>query len=291
MVTVRALGPGDEAITEAFLSTRPLTTMYLRSNFGRGGFGQRGTRYEGTYAGAFDGELVAVGAHYRRGNVVVSAGEHASALLTHLIGLARQAVKSLYGSRAEVAAMRTTLAALRASAGEAPATIRNESTGTVYALELDRLVVPHGLENGKLETRTPRRADMEKLLEWRMAFCAATMNLIDTPEARAEQRRVLDSFHERGDDVLVIVNGIPVSYSAFNAILPDTVQVGGVWTPPEHRARGYARAAVAASLLAARLRGVVRAILYTDERNAPANAAYTALGFRPASDYGLISFE
>ena len=76
-----------------------------------------------------------------------------------------------------------------------------------------------------------------------------------------------------------------------NARLPDVVQVGGVWTPRDLRGRGYARCVVAGSLLAVRREGVGRAVLFTDEENRPARAAYEALGFRVVGDYGLVIFS
>jgi len=77
--------------------------------------------------------------------------------------------------------------------------------------------------------------------------------------------------------------------TGFNASLPDMVQVGGVYTPPGSRCRGYARAAVAGSLLLAREAGVSRAILFTGENN-HAQRPYRALGFEETGDYGLILF-
>ena len=44
-----------------------------------------------------------------------------------------------------------------------------------------------------------------------------------------------------GEQWVVEAAGVPVSYSAFNARLPDAVQVGGVFTPRDLRGRGYAR--------------------------------------------------
>ena len=66
------------------------------------------------------------------------------------------------------------------------------------------------------------------------------------------------------------------------------MQVGGVWTPPETRGRGYARCVVAGSLLHARAQGVTRALLFTMESNVAAVRAYEALGFRRIGDYGLM---
>jgi len=80
----------------------------------------------------------------------------------------------------------------------------------------------------------------------------------------------------------------PVAYSVFNAMLPDIVQIGGVWTPPECRGRGYARSVVAGSLVAARTQGVARAVLFADPLNAAARAAYLSIGFAIVGDYGLV---
>jgi predicted GNAT family acetyltransferase len=45
---------------------------------------------------------------------------------------------------------------------------------------------------------------------------------------------------------------------------------------------------VAGSLVAARSQGAQRAILFTEERNFPAQRSYVALGFSEIGDYGLI---
>jgi predicted GNAT family acetyltransferase len=68
------------------------------------------------------------------------------------------------------------------------------------------------------------------------------------------------------------------------------VQIGGVWTPPPLRSQGFARAAVAGALLAARARGVPRSVLFTEEDNHPAKAAYRALGYQRVGDYGMVMF-
>jgi predicted GNAT family acetyltransferase len=74
--------------------------------------------------------------------------------------------------------------------------------------------------------------------------------------------------------------------SAFNAALPDIVQLGGIYTPPALRGRGFAKIAVAASLAAARDRGVSRAVLFTN--NPSAVRTYEAVGFRRTGDYSLV---
>ena len=79
-----------------------------------------------------------------------------------------------------------------------------------------------------------------------------------------------------------------LSFSSFNATLPDVVQLGGIYTPPSMRGRGYARASVGHSLLVARERGASRGVLFTN--NPSAERTYQALGFRRIGEYALVLF-
>lgn len=98
----------------------------------------------------------------------------------------------------------------------------------------------------------------------------------------------MESSLERGDTWLLEDDGRPVAVTSFNAALAEVVQVGGVWTPPDRRGRGYGRAVVAASLLDARAEGVGRTVLFTGEANEPAIRAYLALGFQRVGDYRVV---
>jgi predicted GNAT family acetyltransferase len=83
-------------------------------------------------------------------------------------------------------------------------------------------------------------------------------------------------------------SGHPVSTSGFNTTTAEVVQIGGVYTPPELRSRGYGRAVVAASLLDARAEGAERSILFTGVDNIPAQRSYESLGYRHIGDYRLL---
>ncbi len=60
--------------------------------------------------------------------------------------------------------------------------------------------------------------------------------------------------------------------------------VGPVYTPPEHRRRGYASAGVAAVSRLALDGGADHCMLSTDLANPTSNSIYQALGYRPAFD-------
>jgi predicted GNAT family acetyltransferase len=136
-------------------------------------------------------------------------------------------------------------------------------------------------------------ADVERAAGWSVDFAVESMGEQDAPKlhrsTRASVQRKLDSGHLW----LVEARGpagawAPVAMSGFNAALDEAVQIGPVYTPPELRRRGYARASVAASLLDARADGVQTAVLFTGEENLPAQKAYTALGFRHVGMFRLV---
>jgi predicted GNAT family acetyltransferase len=93
---------------------------------------------------------------------------------------------------------------------------------------------------------------------------------------------------DEGTAWVLEADGALVACQQFNATLPDVVQVGGVWTPPDLRGRGYGRAVVAGALLAARADGVRRGVLFTGEWNVSAQRAYEALGFARVGDWALL---
>jgi predicted GNAT family acetyltransferase len=67
--------------------------------------------------------------------------------------------------------------------------------------------------------------------------------------------------------------------------------INTVYTPPRHRRRGYATAAVAA-LSDALLKGGRRfCCLYTDAANPTSNSIYAKIGYRPIRDDAELAFE
>jgi predicted GNAT family acetyltransferase len=68
------------------------------------------------------------------------------------------------------------------------------------------------------------------------------------------------------------------------------VRVGPVYTPPEHRGRGYGAAVTAAVSQAALDAGAAGVVLFTDLANPTSNALYERLGYRPVEDRVVLSF-
>ena len=63
------------------------------------------------------------------------------------------------------------------------------------------------------------------------------------------------------------------------------VRVGPVYTPPEHRRRGYGAAVTAAASQHALDAGAVQVVLFTDLANPTSNSVYQRIGYRPGDDF------
>jgi predicted GNAT family acetyltransferase len=273
---IRILGPGDEGVLEAFLATLPDTSMFLRSNARAGGLEDRGERLQATYAAAFDGgAIVAVAAHCWNGMLLVQAPQQLEAVVRAAISASARGLKGIAGAAAQVRVARDAL-----GVGE-PHTDQAEM---LFSLDLAALRIPDQLS--RFSVRHPRETELPTVIGWRQQYLEETGLGRPGPGLREEASSGIRLLHARGDHWVLEDAGAIVSYTAFNARLPEIVQVGGVWTPPGMRRRGYARCAVAGSLVDARAAGVTRAILFSSDEHAV--RAYQALGFVRTGDYGLL---
>lgn len=278
------LRPGDEAALDTFLARHADTSMFLRSNARSAGLTDRGQPMQATYVAALDGERIrGVAAHCWNGMVLVQAPDpaDAAAVAREAVRRSRRTVTGFSGPWGQVVAAREAL-----GLGAAPTT--KDSRDELYVLELTRLVVPPELASGALRCRHPTESELELLVDWRVRFAVEALGATDGPDLRQASTDDVRLQHDRGTDWLLLAGAAPVSYAVFNAMLPDIVQIGGVWTAPEFRGRGYARSVVAGSLLSARKQGVERAVLFADPGNEAARRAYLFLGFHIVGDYGLV---
>lgn len=284
-VEIRILGAGDEALLLRFLEQHPETTMFLRGNLRKAGIVDRGQRFGGVYAAALDdGVAVAAVAHYWNGNVVLQAPTALAEVVRSAVAESGRDVKGALGPWSQV---ERALGALNLD----PKRAQHCACERLLALELARLCVPELLSDPGLRCRLPLPEEMDRLVGWSAAYHVETLGDRDSHALRRQVRADLQEYTQAGLHWVLERNGEIVAYSAFNAALPDCVQVGGVFTPPPLRGRGYGRAVVAGTLLEARASGATRSVLFTGPDNAPAQAAYRALGYEDVGDYGLVLFE
>lgn len=281
---IRILAPGDEPALTGFFARHPDTTLFFQSNVAAAGLGDGGEPYSGRYAAAFEaGRVTALAGHAWNGNVLVEAPTALAEVVGAAVRATGRPVGGISGARAQVEAARAAL-------GLAAAPAYMDSTEDLFALELARLQVPAALASGAWRVRAPHGGELPGLAAWRYEYRATTLGEPVGDALRAKCREELARYQREAIHFVLEAGGETVAYSAFNASTPGCVQIGGVWTPPALRSRGYARAVVAGSLLAARRRGVRRSVLFTPTDNHAAQAAYRALGYERVGDYGLVLF-
>lgn len=281
---IAVLGEGDKERLSAFLERHPDTTMFLRGNLQRAGIVDRGQRFGGTYVAALDGEVViGAAAHFWNGNLIVEAPEGLQAVVHAAVGTSERPVNGVLGSWDQALEV---LGVFGLDIGDALHAAREG----LFSVTLSELQVPALLDRAGVVCRAPRAQERTRLLSWAAAYNVETLGSSDGPELRERVRAGLAEMDKAGSHWVLEVEGDIVAYSAFNATLPDCVQVGGVFTPPELRGKGYGRAVVAGTLVEARSKGVARSVLFTGEDNAAAQTAYRALGYERIGDYGLILF-
>jgi GNAT superfamily N-acetyltransferase len=284
MSEVRVLVEGDEPLLERFLRAHADTTMFLRSNLHLSGIVHTGEPYTADYAGAFEGgELVAVAAHSWGGNLLVEAPRDLEAVAREALAHSGRGLAGIVGSRDQVEATRRAL-------GLSGADATLDSCEDLFALDLARLTPPAELQAAGTRCRAPAEDELPLLTRWRIAYEIEALGASDRPELRRACHSAIRLYQRDGRHWLLEEDGKPVSYSAFNAQLPDCVQIGGVYTPPELRSGRRARSVVAGSLLLARARGVTRSLLFTATDNHAAQRAYRALGYERVGDYGIVHF-
>lgn len=279
MAQVRIVQPAELPALQRFLDAHAPLTMFMRSNLAKGGLADHGERFQGTYAAAWRGaDVVGAGAHFWNHSVVVCASEGVDDIARAVVAATGRSVRAIVGPYDQAVEATEAL-------GLADRPLTMDSPEILYALDLDALVMPR--MPADLRARRGVASDAEVLIPWRRQYDLDLGAGDDGPERHAVQRERVALTLEAGDTWVLERAGTPVATCSFNARLPDSVQVGGVFTPHSERSRGYGRTVVAASLAAVRSEGVQRAILFTGEHNVPAQRAYLALGFTEIGSYGI----
>jgi uncharacterized protein len=85
--------------------------------------------------------------------------------------------------------------------------------------------------------------------------------------------------------------GRPVSLTGVGGLTPTGIRVGPVYTPPEHRGRGYASNLVAQASQEQLDAGRTFVFLFTDLANPTSNKIYQAIGYEPVNDVDEWEFE
>lgn len=121
-------------------------------------------------------------------------------------------------------------------------------------------------------------ADLDILVPWVSALFDEIGELHHEEPAKHAKARI------KNGSLFVWDRGGPVSMAGWSGKTRNGVRVNLVYTPPELRARGYARACVSALTELLLAQGNAFCCLYANLANPVSNHIYQQIGYRPVSD-------
>lgn len=154
--------------------------------------------------------------------------------------------------------------------------------------KLERVTFPQSVAG---ELRWASAFDVDMLTKWHMQFIEDAG--IDQPN-RDYSGQVIHRYVNADPDERRLgiwqVDGVPVSMSGYMGSTPNGMRVGAVYTPAEHRRKGYASACVAHLSQHILDMGKQFSFLFTDLANPTSNHIYQAIGYQPISDVDEYRF-
>lgn len=277
---IRRAIPGDEHIVDKFLTPYTESSMFLRGNMRRFGLGKNDhPNATNIYIEETAGGIVGIAGVTNAQMIMIQAPSG----VTGLAGFLRKSIDTnrLRG----VTGASDQVAALVAKMGLADRPTIIDDVEPLFTLDLEDLCIPV-VDDMKL--RAPNDNDLPTVAAWRLAYEIEVMGAKETKAAEEEALARATNMIATGDYRLLTKNQMPVGFTGFNTTLPDTVQIGGVYTPPKFRNQGFARKAVALHLDEVKRTGVRRAILFAS--SAAAAAAYRAIGFKQVGHFTILLF-
>jgi GNAT superfamily N-acetyltransferase len=139
---------------------------------------------------------------------------------------------------------------------------------------LDALQLPRAA-SGHLRPAHP--VDLPTVLAWREGFRMETDGH-PPPDEVIEQRI-------NAGEVFLWDDGGPVAMATITGPVAGVCGLSLVYTPPEHRRRGYAAHCTAGASEKALIAGALTCVLFTQLNNPQSNAIYRRLGYMPVEEY------
>lgn len=130
-------------------------------------------------------------------------------------------------------------------------------------------------------------ADRDLLVEWLVAFQEEAMGNADRDQI---ERSIEARLNSQSRGLYLWHDDRPVSMAGYSGPTPNGIRIGAVYTPPEHRRRGYASACVAALSQHLLDSGRKHCYLFTDLSNPTSNHIYQSIGYRPVCDFHEYRF-
>ena len=284
-MTIRLLTNQDRHKLEEYLAPHKAECMFICSNMKKAAIDYNGSGYEGEYYGCFNDsldQLNGVIVHYWNGCVMMYASDQQilHQLVMHFRTKSSRPVSDILGPNDQAEFVIQSLGLENASFK----INRNEGLYEVDLNNVLELDIPN-----QLNVVSAQEISKDVLIRWMKSYDIEALGASDDEALENQVNEHWNRRLQRNDSWVLLSDGIPVSLSAFNARLDDIVQVGPVWTPPEHRNKGFAKVLLRYTLIAEKRNGVKKAVLFTD--GPAAIKVYESIGFSKIGNYRLALLE
>lgn len=144
---------------------------------------------------------------------------------------------------------------------------------------LTRLIEPPAVDG---VVRPAEEGDLDTIVRWVCAFYREALHEEADPDAvRTRNRERVEKGEIR---VLELPGGELASMAHTSRETEGSVSISGVYTPPEHRGRGYCQATVGSLCREMLAKGKSCCSLFVDRSNPISNRVYRKIGFQAAED-------
>lgn len=277
---IRKLHSEDTEKLLDYLRSFQTECLFIYSNLKIAGIDYHGEDFQGEYFGAYhddESKILGVIVHYWNGNLMVHARPQ-----TLLESLCEYLKNQIHRPIAGIIGLQDMAQVLIEALKIKHQDFRINRSEDLFELDLKDLSItplPHNLTLIKLID-----APKNIIVEWMKAYDVEALGAVidDTLLSKAESK--YQQMLELGAWVL-LKDSIPVSICGFNAKVDQTCQVGPVWTPPEHRNKGYAKFCVGHALIQQMQQGYKKSLLFTN--NPAAEKVYISLGFKKFNHFCL----
>lgn len=154
---------------------------------------------------------------------------------------------------------------------------------TLLLYRLGTLVETGGVTGAARAAAADDPADAELIAAWWFAF-AREAGI--GPQGGAPDPAALREDTRRGRVVTILSDGDePVAAAGHSSVVAGGARIAPVYTPPEHRRRGYGAAVTAAAVRSAQRCGATEVTLFADADYPASNLLYRGLGFDVVAEF------
>ena len=235
-----------------------------------------------SFAVEHEGEIVAVAAITPPRNLILSHVTAASAV-PFLVDELRTLGINLPGVIGPEPHVASFAEAWRDATGQDVQRAMNERV-----FQADAVRHPQGVTGS---SRAATKSDRPLLLAWVERFVGESLPPEERSVVDAERMVGNRSAPSAGWTLWLDASGEPVSLAGYGSPTPNGIRLAPVYTPPEHRRRGYGSAVTAATTRMLLDRGHRFVFLFTDLANPTANHIYAAIGYEPVADFAVYTFS